>query len=302
MNKKKRIIVSICSVAVLVLCLVAVFWWIGGVAGMKQLISGFKDPVVCTWEDYQDMSNEEKDDFFLQFDSVEDFEHWKDSVQPEVTITEFSWDESGKQPDDYTWEEYLALSPEKKEAFYQWFPSREEFENWRNYAQPEETKPEVPVWNEQGKLPSEYTWAEYQALSPDVQDAFFLWFPSKGDFEAWMNDAKPEVATTPNPTWDQPGKSPQEYTWAEYEALTPEEQDAFFGWFGSVNAFEAWMDAAKPVESSPEEPGWNKPGKQPDAYTWEEYQMLSPEEQDAFFLWFEDLEAFETWADRAQVE
>ena len=54
----------------------------------------------------------------------------------------------------------------------------------------------------------------------------------------------PAESTEPALEWDKE-KNPDQYTWEEYQMLSPEEQDAFFQWFGSVDAFEAWMEAAK---------------------------------------------------------
>ena len=55
---------------------------------------------------------------------------------------------------------------------------------------------------------------------------------------------KPTESNEPELEWNNSGKNPNEYTWAEYQALTPQEQDAFFLWFGNVEAFEEWMNAA----------------------------------------------------------
>ena len=88
-----------------------------------------------------------------------------------------------------------------------------------------------------------YSWEEYQSLSLEEQDDYFKKFDSVESFEAWMESVKPAEATEPVVKWDKPGKDPDEYTWTEYQTLTPQEQDAFFLWFGSVEAFEEWMDA-----------------------------------------------------------
>ena len=48
---------------------------------------------------------------------------------------------------------------------------------------------------------------------------------------------------------------------------------------------------------------WDNTKKQPAEYTWEEYEALPVQLQDAFFAWFESAELFEAWmkekADRA---
>ena len=299
MSKKRKKILLLLLILGVVLSLLVLFILLGGIGKIRQLM---KAPSSYTWEEYQAMDPEEKDALYERFDSAEDFEAWMESVQPKETEPDFHWDEPGKKPDAYTYEEYQALTSEQKEAFYQWFGSVEGFESWLNKAQAEVPTTQPITWDEQGKQPDEYTWAEYQAMPPEEQDAFFLWFDSKEAFEAWMNAVKPAEENPSEPAWDLPGKTPEEYTWSEYLALSPEKQDAFYLWFDSLQAFEAWMASVKPAETDPSTEGWNKPGKQPDEYTWEEYQALTPEEQDLFFLWFETIDAFETWMNQAEKE
>lgn len=253
-----------------------------------------------TWEEYQALSLEEQDAFFQKFDSVDAFEAWMDAVKPvDTTALELEWNKSGKEPNEYTWEEYQALTAWEQDAFFAWFESENEFTAWMDAVKPEETTEPVLSWDKQNKEPSAYTWEEYQALSQKEQDAFYMWFGSEAAFEAWMNAVKPEETTEPLMQWDKPGKEPDAYTWEEYQTLTPEEQDAFYLWFESEAAFEAWVNAVKPEETTEPLMLWDKPGKEPDQYTWEEYQKLSPEEQDAFYRWFDSLEAFETWMEAA---
>ena len=254
-----------------------------------------------TWEEYLNLSLEEQDAFFQQFDSEEAFEAWMAEVKPtESTVPVMDWDKSAKQPNEYTWEEYQTLSPENQEAFYQWFDSADAFETWMEAVKPVEGVAPVLTWDKPGKKPSEYTWPEYLSLSIEDQEAFFQWFGSVSAFEAWVKTAKPEDAKEPDGIWDKPGKNPDAYTWAEYQALTPEEQDAFYLWFGSKGAFEAWMNVVKPEETAEPLMQWDKPGKEPSQYTWKEYQKLTSEEQDAFYRWFSSLEAFETWMEAAK--
>ena len=260
-----------------------------------------KLPNEYTWAEYQELSAEERDAFFLWFESQSAFEAWKDSVKPvEEKVETPSWNKSNKLPNEYTWAEYQALSGEEQEAFYNWFNSTREFEAWMESVKPAEEKEPEPAWDKPGKKPNQYTWEEYQALTYEEQHAFYLWFGSEEAFEAWAESVKPAEEKEPEPTWDKPGKKPNEYTWEEYQALTPQEQDAFYLWFGSMADFEAWMDSVKPTEEKEPEPAWDKPGKNPDEYTWEEYQALTPQEQDAFYLWFGSLEAFEAWMENAE--
>lgn len=290
MNKKQKKLLWISLVLGVVLCLLLAF-----LLCIKQMKKKEQPTSDYTWEDFNSMSNEEKDAFYERFETEEDFEKWKDSVQPTETEYIFQWNEPGKAPNEYTWEEYQTLTPEKQEAFYQWFESVTDFEAWMESAKiPEDT---TPVWDKSGKTPSEYTLEEYQSLSPEEQDAFYQWFASEDEFMSWLNDAMPEPEEEEEPDWE---KTPQDYTWEEYQSLTPQEQEVFYHWFGSVEEFEAWMTEVKPVETMPE--SWDKPGKNPDEYTWDEYQALTPEEQDLFYLWFATLDDFEAWMTEAQSE
>ena len=269
-----------------------------------------KKPDAYTWEEYQALSREEQEAFFQWFGSMDAFEQWMVSAKPaETTVPEETEgkpaqqtkpNNPGKQPNQYTWEEYQKMSPTEQEAFFKSFESLEAFEKWMNSVKPAETTPKDPVWNKPGKDPDEYTWEEYQALSREDQDAFYLWFDSEDDFEEWMGAAKPEETEPTDPVWSKPGKTPDQYTWEEYQALSQKDQDAFYLWFDSEYAFEQWMKAAKPAETTPTTPVWDKTGKKPNEYTWAEYEALTNEEKDAFFLWFGSIEAFENWMDSAQ--
>ena len=44
------------------------------------------------------------------------------------------------------------------------------------------------------------------------------------------------------------GNVQDSYSWEEYQALSLEDQDAYFQRFDSVEAFEKWMEEVKPVE------------------------------------------------------
>ena len=299
MSKKQKRTLCICLVLGFILGFMLLFIFGGGLDGVRRTIRNIRPISHYSWDEYQAMSNEEKDAFFQRFDSVESFEAWKSSVQPEETLPEFRWDKPGKQPSEYTWEEYQVLTPEEQEAFYQWFESENAFMSWLETAKPEEST--LPDWNKPGKLPSEYTWEEYQALGAEDRDAFSLWFASETAFEDWMNQAKPDESEPTEPIWSLSGKTPKDYTWEEYQVLSPEQQDAFYLWFGSLDAFEAWMKAAKPEESEPELESWDESGKQPDEYTWKEYQALTPEEQEMFYQWFASRDEFEKWMYQAEA-
>ena len=255
-----------------------------------------KQPNEYSWEEYQDLSGEDKEAFFEWFDNADEFNEWVDSVEPEpspVVVTK--WNKSGKDPDEYSWEEYQDLSGEDQEKFYQWFGSIDAFEAWMESVKPEETTASVEEWNKTGKNPDEYTWKEYQKLSDEDQERFYQWFDSEDAFEAWMDSVEDEIILAQIGEWNKSGKKPNEYTWEEYKKLSGEDQERFYQWFGSVEKFETWMNAAKDEEDSEKVEKWNKSGKKPNEYTWEEYQELSPQEQDSFFQWFGSVDAFEEW-------
>ena len=211
-----------------------------------------------------------------------------------------------------SWEAYLALTLEEQDAYFQQFESAEAFEKWLESVRPTESTEQIiaPDWSD--KKPDQYTWEEYLALSREEQDAFFLWFASTDAFEAWMEKVKPtETEPTegekPGQT-DKPGqtskpeytgKKPSEYTWEEYQKLSQKEQDDFYQWFGSKEAFEAWMEKVKPAETEPTVPAWDK-AKKPSEYTWEEFEALTDIEKESFYQWFESNEAFEEWMNSVQ--
>lgn len=200
-----------------------------------------------------------------------------------------------KQPSQYTWEEYLAMTDEEKQAFQERFGSEEVFEAWMEKALQEDTKVECP-WDAPGaKQPEGYSWEEFEALSGELQIAFQK-VMGEDAFSVWMSQVQNQPEDNP---WDAPGaKQPSDYTWAEFEALSAEHQIAFQNALG-IEAFEAWMNQ---TQSQPEEYPWDKPGaKQPEDYTWEEFEALSAEHQTAFQ---NDLggEAFEAWMNQAQSQ
>lgn len=254
-----------------------------------------KTPDAYTWEEYQALTREEQEGFYGWFESAGAFEAWLEGAKPADATAPALKPE--KQPEDYTWQEYQAMSPQEQDAFYQLFGSLDAFEAWLEKVKPADTAAPELTWNKPGKTPDAYTWEEYQTLSNLEKDAFYRWFGSEAAFETWLEAARPD-AIAPDFTWDKPGKTPEDYTWEEYQALSALEQEAFYRWFGSKSAFEAWQKKAKPSGTEPAV-SWTK---QPDAYTWEEYQALSPQEQDAFFQWFGSLEDFEAWMDRVCPE
>lgn len=209
-----------------------------------------------------------------------------------------------KQPSEYTWQEYLAMTGEEQMEFQKSFGSPAVFDAWMEAALREDTKLVCP-WDADGaKQPAEYTWEEFEALSGEYQIAFQKALGEEA-FEAWMNEARsqpeegtgvPDSATQPEEhPWDADGaKQPEEYTWEEFEALSGEHQIAFQNYMGE-EAFAAWMDQA---QNQPAEYPWDAPGaKQPEDYTWAEFEALSGAHQIEFQKAL-GMEAFDAWLNR----
>ncbi len=152
------------------------------------------------------------------------------------------WENGGKQPSEYTWEEFEALEGGQQIAFQNSFESFEEFDKWMQEAQ---FGTEKNPWDEKGaKQPSEYTWEEFEALSAAQQMMFQNSFESFEEFDKWMQEA--QSGTEKNP-WDEKGaKQPSEYTWEEFEALSAAQQMAFQNSFESLEEFDKWLIVNNP--------------------------------------------------------
>ena len=260
-----------------------------------------KQPEDYTWEEYEALTGEQQRAFR---DYLGDgFEQWLNAVREQAEVN--PWDESGaKQPEDYTWEEFEALTASQQMAFQKYLGEKG-FEDWQSKAQEElETNP----WEEPGaKQPKDYTWKEFEALTAAQQMAFQNHLGEKG-FADWLNKVqeKPEdeKPATENP-WEKPGaKQPADYTWAEFEALTGAQQMAFQKHLGE-KGFEAWLNKVqeKPEDEKPAaENPWEGPGaKQPKDYTWEEFEALTAAQQIAFQNYLGETD-FEAWLNRVQIQ
>ncbi len=158
-----------------------------------------------------------------------------------------------------------------------------------NDPEPEETLP----WENGGKQPADYTWAEFESLTGNQQMAFQNHLGADG-FESWMNRVQNKTESNP---WDKAGaKQPEDYTWEEFEELTGDQQMAFQNALGA-SGFESWMNR---VQSNTGSNPWDKAGaKQPADYTWEEFESLTGEQQMAFQNHL-GADGFESWMNRAQ--
>lgn len=271
--------------------------------------NGGKQPEEYTWAEYEALTPSQKEAFVDSFENPEDFEKWHNRVNGEFDSVEaerMPWENGGKQPKDYTWAEYEALTPLQKEKFFDSFESAADFDNWQNRANGNTNSPEAEKmpWENGGKQPEDYTWAEYEALTPVQKEAFFDSFESTSAFDTWMNNAKgnTESDKTDKMPWENGGKQPKDYTWAEYEALTPAQKEAFFDSFDNASGFDAWMNSAKGNSESVEtdKMPWENGGKQPKDYTWAEYVALTPLQKEAFFDRFESPAAFDAWMNKVK--
>ena len=89
---------------------------------------GSKLPEDYTYEEFEKLTAEQQLAFQKTFESPEDFNSWL--LNAEKARVEVPWDNGGKQPVDYTWEEFEALSDEQKMVFQNSFEDNKDFEEW----------------------------------------------------------------------------------------------------------------------------------------------------------------------------
>ncbi len=207
-------------------------------------IPGAKKPSQYTWAEFEKLEDFEQEAFFEWFGTTKAFEAWMADAKknPNDEIT-YPWDDGGKTPDEYTWDEFEALEDYEQEGFYEWFDTVEAFDRWKDIAEFEDKYGRIP-WNHGGKNPDRYSLKEFNALSPELQEMFFEWFDSEDGFNAWKEIADFEDKYGEIP-WEHGGKKPDRYTLAEFNALSPELQEMFFEWFESDEDFDAWMDSVQ---------------------------------------------------------
>jgi len=251
--------------------------------------NGKKLPSEYTYAEYEALTAGQQMAFQKWFESPEAFDEWLNSAQENQEV--IPWENGGKMPNEYTYAEFEALTAAQQMAFQNWFESPEAFEGWLNLVQ---ENPEVNPWENGGKLPSEYTYADFEALTAAQQMAFQNWFESPEAFDAWLNSVQENPQVNP---WENGGKLPSEYTYAEFEALTAAQQMAFQNWFGSFEAFDEWLSS---VQENPEVIPWENGGKLPSEYTYAEFEALTAGQQMAFQNWFGSIEAFDEWLNSVQ--
>ncbi len=190
---------------------------------------------------------------------------------------------------EYTWEEFEAMTPEQQLEFQNRFKNDKEFEDWLENAQNVEVY--VP-WEDGGKVPSEYTWEEFEALAANQQIVFQNSFESDDAFEEWMEKASDIGTDVP---WKNGGKAPSDYTWEEFEALTADQQMVFQNSFENIEKFDEWLNKVDPEENDDTEVPSENFEKPLNEYTWEEFEAMSMDEQMIFQNSFESIEEFDKW-------
>ena len=245
-----------------------------------------KQPEEYTLKEYETLEDPQQLAFRVHLGS-EDFETWLTEMQNPKEPN--PWEKSGaKQPQDYTWEEFAALTVNQQMEFQNYL-GEAGFENWLEKVQNQLAK---NPWEKPGaKQPKDYTLEEFEALTAEQQMAFQNYLGAAG-FEAWLNKVQNQSAENP---WEKPGaKKPQNYTWDEFEALTAAQQMEFQNYLGA-EGFEAWLNK---VQNQTQKNPWEEPGaKQPADYTYEEFEALTGAQQIAFQNYLGEA-GFEAWLNR----
>lgn len=81
-----------------------------------------------TWSEFLALSDEMKERFIESFETSEAYEQWYNYANKQDTV--LPWENGGKQPEDYTWLEFMDLSDTLKECFVDSFRTSEDYERW----------------------------------------------------------------------------------------------------------------------------------------------------------------------------
>ena len=230
--------------------------------------TGAKQPKDYTWAEYQTLTEAQKK-AFMEHLGPYGLEAWLRKVQNKQET--YPWDAPGaKQPKDYTWAEYQALTDKQQAAFVNHLGSAG-YQNWLTKVQGQK---ETYPWEISGaKKPQAYTWEEYEALTANQKKAFRNYLGNDG-FEAWLES----VQEKENPWEEEGAKQPEDYTWEEYSALTEAQKKAFQEYLGA-DGYVEWLEKTLQLGAYP----WEEPGaKQPGNYTWAEFAALTEDQQAAF--------------------
>ncbi len=150
----------------------------------------------------------------------------------------------------------------------------------------------------------EYTWEQYELLTPEEKMVFPDFFNSMEEYNAWYESVKPkDDGDSIAPTINLNGKEPTGFTWEEYQNLTPEEQMLFPDYFDSMEEYNNWYKSVKPKDDDNNTvPTINLNGKEPTDFTWEEYQSLTIDERAIFPDYFESFGEYQRWYESVCVE
>ena len=100
--------------------------------------AGGKAPQDYTWEEYTALPIEEQATFPDLFESMDAFYAWMDKAQKEAQDPGFDTDIdlNGKKPEDFTWDDYMALTVEQQMLFPDLFESMDAFNAWYQRVEP----------------------------------------------------------------------------------------------------------------------------------------------------------------------
>lgn len=191
---------------------------------------------IFTWEEFEALLPAEQMEFQNSFTSTEAFDEWLKKVKKDNM--KIPWENGGKHPQDYTWEEFEKLTPENQMKFQYSFGSIEEFDKWLRKAQGNSG---VVQWDNNIEN-IEYTWEEFEVLTPEEQMKFQNSFGSIKAFDEWLQKVQRNDDAV---RWDNNDVENVEYTWEEFEKLAPEDQMKFQNSFESIEKFDEWLQKAQ---------------------------------------------------------
>ena len=225
----------------------------------KITISEVKKAEDYTWEEYESLEPEEQVLFPDRFENMEEFNNWYENAQNKYKnegndLEMLSVDLGNKAPEDFTWEDYMALSPEEQAIFPDCFGSMDEFKKWFDKAQKEVlmqgNTTNFPKIDLGEKKPEDFTWKDYMALSLEEQAIFPDCFGNMDEFKKWFDKAQKETLMQENTTnfieIDLGEKKAEDFTWEDYKKLTIEEQMLFPDCFESYEDFKDWYSRNNP--------------------------------------------------------
>lgn len=245
---------------------------------------------VYSWEEFEELTPKEQMEFQNSFEGVEAFEKWMQEEQERQSTILAEGNTTLLK--EYTWEEFNDLSSIDQMRFQNSFEDIDEFEKWIQKAREDDKNVLTEVIKKQIK---NYTWEEFEKLTPEEQMVFQNSFDDFKKFDDWMMEAQ---GLDNDFTFENEGKQLASYTWEEFENLSPEDQIKFQNSFKNVVEFDKWLQGAQRIDESFT---WDDDKKNPSSYTWEEFEDLSPEDQMKFQNSFKDINEFDKWLQKAQA-